>query len=221
MGSRPSRRQSPCGSLEPAKPRVLRARTRCSNDPFAVRPEVAGPMAGSRVIRRPPVIGWRISMSNGWHRRTWRNAGRKRSMSSTRRRKRRSARLAVKKKAAAADKVLPIVRHRASIAQLKVMGFATLDPSYGLLAFKCPGMAVVGLMSAIGARGDLNGIRQSVAYDPKATLAVDFCCVARHSSRSAMWQGVLRPRGTKPARPAGSGAGQRLNTHPILSEATS
>lgn len=70
MGSRPSRRQSPCGSLEPAKPRVLCARTRCSNDPFAVRPEVVGPMAGSRVIRRPPVIGWRISMSNGWHRRT-------------------------------------------------------------------------------------------------------------------------------------------------------
>jgi hypothetical protein len=48
-------------------------------------------------------------------------------------------------KAAAADKVSPIVRHRASIAQLKVMGFATpgigpatsgrtrwLNPSYGL-----------------------------------------------------------------------------------------
>jgi hypothetical protein len=35
-------------------------------------------------------------------------------------------------KAAAADKVSPIVRHRASIAQRKVMGFATLNPSYGL-----------------------------------------------------------------------------------------
>ena len=35
-------------------------------------------------------------------------------------------------KAAAADKVSPIVRHRASIAQQKVMGFATLNPSYGL-----------------------------------------------------------------------------------------
>ena len=32
-------------------------------------------------------------------------------------------------KAAAADKVSPIVRHRASIAQQKVMGFATLNPS--------------------------------------------------------------------------------------------
>jgi hypothetical protein len=35
-------------------------------------------------------------------------------------------------KAAAADKVSPIVRHRASVARLKVMGFATLNPSYGL-----------------------------------------------------------------------------------------
>src|ERR1700676_2656174 len=35
-------------------------------------------------------------------------------------------------KAAAADEVSPIVRHRASIARLKVMGFATLNPSYGL-----------------------------------------------------------------------------------------
>jgi hypothetical protein len=35
-------------------------------------------------------------------------------------------------KAAAADKVSPIVRHRASMAQLKVTGFATLNPSYGL-----------------------------------------------------------------------------------------
>src|ERR1700675_4706869 len=35
-------------------------------------------------------------------------------------------------KATAADKVSPIVRHRASIAQQKVMGFATLNPSYGL-----------------------------------------------------------------------------------------
>jgi hypothetical protein len=35
-------------------------------------------------------------------------------------------------KAAAADKVSPIVRHRVSIAQQKVMGFATLNPSYGL-----------------------------------------------------------------------------------------
>jgi hypothetical protein len=35
-------------------------------------------------------------------------------------------------KAAAADEVSPIVRHRASIAQLKMMGFATLNPSYGL-----------------------------------------------------------------------------------------
>jgi len=35
-------------------------------------------------------------------------------------------------KAAAADKVSPIVRHRASMAQQKVMGFATLNPSYGL-----------------------------------------------------------------------------------------
>jgi hypothetical protein len=38
-------------------------------------------------------------------------------------------------KAAAADKVSPIVRHRASIAQLKVMGFAALNPSYGLVSF--------------------------------------------------------------------------------------
>jgi hypothetical protein len=36
-------------------------------------------------------------------------------------------------KAAAADKVSPIVCHRASIAQLKVMGFAALNPSYGLV----------------------------------------------------------------------------------------
>jgi hypothetical protein len=36
-------------------------------------------------------------------------------------------------KAAAADKVSPIVRHRVSIARLKVMGFAALNPSYGLL----------------------------------------------------------------------------------------
>jgi hypothetical protein len=36
-------------------------------------------------------------------------------------------------KAAATDIVSPIVRHRASIAQIKVMGFATLNPSYGLL----------------------------------------------------------------------------------------
>jgi hypothetical protein len=37
-------------------------------------------------------------------------------------------------KAAAADKVSPIVRHRASIAQLKVMGFTSFNPSYGLWA---------------------------------------------------------------------------------------
>jgi hypothetical protein len=36
-------------------------------------------------------------------------------------------------KAVAADKISPIVRHCASIAQLKVMGFATLNPSYELL----------------------------------------------------------------------------------------
>jgi hypothetical protein len=41
-----------------------------------------------------------------------------------------------KEKAAAADEVSPIVRHRASVAQLKVMGFATLNPSYGLVARK-------------------------------------------------------------------------------------
>jgi hypothetical protein len=35
-------------------------------------------------------------------------------------------------KAAAADKVSPIVRHRASMARLKVMGFAALNQSYGL-----------------------------------------------------------------------------------------
>jgi hypothetical protein len=35
-------------------------------------------------------------------------------------------------KAAVADKVSPIVRHRTSMAQLKVMGFAALNPSYGL-----------------------------------------------------------------------------------------
>jgi hypothetical protein len=35
-------------------------------------------------------------------------------------------------KAAAADEVSPIVCHRASIARMKVMGFATLNPSYGL-----------------------------------------------------------------------------------------
>jgi hypothetical protein len=35
-------------------------------------------------------------------------------------------------KAAAADEVSPIVRRRASVAQQKVMGFATLNPSYGL-----------------------------------------------------------------------------------------
>jgi hypothetical protein len=35
-------------------------------------------------------------------------------------------------KAAAADKVSPIVRHRASIAQQKMMGFAAFNPSYGL-----------------------------------------------------------------------------------------
>src|SRR5580704_3086629 len=35
-------------------------------------------------------------------------------------------------KVAAADKVSPIVRHRASIARLKMMGFATFNPSYGL-----------------------------------------------------------------------------------------
>jgi hypothetical protein len=35
-------------------------------------------------------------------------------------------------KAAAADKVSPIVRHRASTAQLKAMGFAALNPSYRL-----------------------------------------------------------------------------------------
>jgi hypothetical protein len=35
-------------------------------------------------------------------------------------------------KTAAADEVSPIVGHRASIAQQKVMGFATLNPSYGL-----------------------------------------------------------------------------------------
>ena len=33
-------------------------------------------------------------------------------------------------KAAAADEVSPIVRHPASIAQLKPMGFATLNPCY-------------------------------------------------------------------------------------------
>jgi hypothetical protein len=41
--------------------------------------------------------------------------------------------------AAAADKVSPIVRHRASIAQQKVMGFATLNPSYGL--HRCKALA--------------------------------------------------------------------------------
>jgi hypothetical protein len=35
-------------------------------------------------------------------------------------------------KAAAADEVSSIVCHHASIAQLKVMGFAALNPSYGL-----------------------------------------------------------------------------------------
>ena len=35
-------------------------------------------------------------------------------------------------KAAAADEVSPIVRHRASMARLKAMGFATLNASYGL-----------------------------------------------------------------------------------------
>jgi hypothetical protein len=43
-------------------------------------------------------------------------------MSSTKRRKRRSARFGREEKAAAADKVSPIVRHRASMAQLKVLG---------------------------------------------------------------------------------------------------
>jgi hypothetical protein len=33
---------------------------------------------------------------------------------------------------AAADEVSPIVGHRASVAQQKAMGFATLNPSYGL-----------------------------------------------------------------------------------------
>jgi hypothetical protein len=35
-------------------------------------------------------------------------------------------------KAAAADEVSPIVRHRASIARLKVMGFTSFNPSYAL-----------------------------------------------------------------------------------------
>jgi hypothetical protein len=34
-------------------------------------------------------------------------------------------------KAAAADEVSQIGRHRASVAQLKVMGFTSFDPSYG------------------------------------------------------------------------------------------
>jgi hypothetical protein len=38
-------------------------------------------------------------------------------------------------KAAAADKVSPIVRHRASIAKQKAMGFAAPNPSYGLKSF--------------------------------------------------------------------------------------
>ena len=33
-------------------------------------------------------------------------------------------------KAAAADKASPIVRHRASVAQQKVMGFTSFNPSY-------------------------------------------------------------------------------------------
>jgi hypothetical protein len=35
-------------------------------------------------------------------------------------------------KAAAADEVSSIVRHRASMAQQRGIGFATLNPSYGL-----------------------------------------------------------------------------------------
>ena len=45
-------------------------------------------------------------------------------------------------KAAAADKVSPIVRHRETIAQQKVMGFATLNPSYGLRSPKRNFLAV-------------------------------------------------------------------------------
>jgi hypothetical protein len=40
-------------------------------------------------------------------------------------------------KGAAADEVSLIVRHRASMAQLKVMGFAALNPSYGLMLPGC------------------------------------------------------------------------------------